>query len=163
MWISTTTIYTAATSGAVAQTQTLDPLSRITNWSTMWGKLFQQYCVLEVLAVFRPKSYATSSTGQVVVLLSEDSSTPSSLCLNREHGIVDFLNNAAGDDLKSALTVKWTPTSAEDWTWTPITTNLNITYVKVFGDVGNTGMNVTDSTSQLMANLTYKIAFRYYF
>jgi hypothetical protein len=163
MWITTTTIYTAASNGAMAQTQTLDPVTRITNWATMWGKLFQQYCVLEVVAVFRPKAYATTSTGQVIVLLSEDSSSPSSLCLNREHGIVDFLNLSAGDDRKSALTVKWTPTSSEDWQWTAITTNNNISYVKVYSDVGNTGMNSTDTTGQLMANLTYKIAFRYYF
>jgi hypothetical protein len=163
MWMTTTTIFTAIASGTLAIAQSLDPINRIANWSTMWAKLFQQYCVLEVEAVVKPKFLNTASSGQVNVLLSEDSSTPNSLSLNREHAILDLVPSSSSDDKKGCCTCKWNPTSAEDWTWTAVTVSQNIIYLKLYGDVGNTGLNSGDSTTQLMANLTYKVAFRYYF
>jgi hypothetical protein len=163
MWLTTTTIFSAISTGTLAIAQSLDPINRVANWSTVWAKMFQQYCVLEVEAIVKPKFFNTISSGQVNVLLSEDSSTPSSLSLNREHGVLDLVPSAASDDKKSAVTAIWRPASAEDWTWTAITTSNNVIYLKLFGDVGNTGLNSGDSTTQLMANLTYKIAFRYFF
>jgi hypothetical protein len=163
MWITSTTIFSAIVTGTLAIVQSLDPVNRIANWSTMWSKLFQQYVVLEIVAVVKPKFLNTASSGQVNVLLSEDSTAPSSLSLTREHGVLDLVPSATSDDLKGAVTCIWKPTSAEDWTWTAITTSNNLIYLKLFGDVGNTGLNVADSTTQLMANLTYKVAFRYYF
>jgi hypothetical protein len=163
MWITSTTIFSAMTTGAMAVAQSLDPLNRIANWSTMWAKLFQQYVVLEIIVSSKPKFLNTASSGQVNVFLSEDSSTPTSLSLTREHAVLDMLPSAAGDDKKSNCTAIWTPSSAEDWTWTAVTVSSNLVYLKLYGDVGNTGLNVADSTSQVMANLTYKVAFRYYF
>jgi hypothetical protein len=164
MWITTTTIFAAISTGALAISQSLDPINRIANWSTMWAKMFQQYVVLEVVAVVKPKFLNLSaSSGQVNVMLSEDSTTPSSLSLTREHGILDLVPSASSEDKKGCVTAIWTPTSAEDWTWTGITVSSNIAYLKLFGNTADTGLNASDSTTQLMANLTYRIAFRYFF
>lgn len=164
MWITSTTIFSAISAGSLAIAQSLDPINRIANWSTMWAKLFQQYVVLEIVAVVKPKFLNTSaSSGQVNVFLSEDSSSPSNLSLTREHAILDMLPSASGDDKKGACTAIWTPKSAEDWTWTATTVSSNLIYLKLFGNTGDTGLNSSDSTTQLMANLTYKVAFRYYF
>jgi hypothetical protein len=163
MWITTTTILTAAASGSIAQAQSLDPVQRIANWSTMWAKLFQQYCVLECRVDSKMKFLNSAAAGQVNVFLSEDSTTPNSLSLSREHAVLDCNPFAAGDDKRASCSAIWTPASAEDWTWTAITVSNNIVYLKIYADTANTGMAASDSTSQFMANLTYRIAFRYYF
>jgi hypothetical protein len=163
MWITSTTIFNIMSSGAVGQAQSLDPTQRITNFSTMWAKLFQQYCVLEIRVDSKMRVLNAAATGQLNVFLSEDSSTPNNLSLSREHAVLDLNTYAQGDDKRATCQAIWTPASAEDWTWTAITVSQNLVYLKVYGDAGNTGTNTADSTSQYMANLTYRIAFRYYF
>lgn len=164
MKIISTSIFSAISAGTLSIAQSLDPTTRITNFSTMWAKLFQQYVVEKIQVVIKPKFLnLTSGSGQVNCFLSEDSSSPNALSLNREHAVLDLLPSAASDDKKSNCTLTWIPRSSEDLAFTAVTVSSNLIYLKLFGNVGDTGLNSADSTSQIMADLVYDIAFRYYF
>ncbi len=148
-------------SGTKATSTSLDPTARIDNWASRWGTAFKQYCVLSVHAVssIQATNGGSAANGQIWQRVEEASAAPDGGMVRAEKLVLSL--HAPSDDLASSGVITWRPTSSEDLEFISTSTGYAMAYLKTYADPTNTGTSASDSSSQIVTLIYYRIAFRY--
>jgi hypothetical protein len=147
------------TAGSLAEVFSIDNTA-IPNFATRFGATFKEFAIVGARLELRLTS-ATTPQGVLLAYIDElSNASPTATSVDYAHAEVPVVGSVV-DSTGSIHKISWMAKSYADLTWDPIGTAGTVAYLKIFGNVANTGLNAA-TAGALMITGAYSVCFRGY-
>jgi hypothetical protein len=123
--------------------------------NTRFSALFEEYCLTGISFEIRYQPASQFETGFIVLSIDEaDNTAPTSAVLSSPHVEVNCAAYGAGN----SYYIDWKPASTSDLAWTPTSSPIDVSWLKVFASPANTFTGA--GTGRILITGTLSMAFR---